>query len=242
MKEKLNQIIELANEINAEISSQDTNISFNLQYGSLELPDILSSIIELLQPQLLPNELAIYFHLFNNSILKFGVQYTRVSVRGLQAGTIKSSSGQSESLAYATVKECLDGLEKKGAIEKQGDPNREGTLYKVNIPDEIEICQIYKKNHEEIEKKEVNLKNLESEIDFYNIKENRLKIFERDLYKCTYCNKQLTRFSATLDHIQPISQGGDNSFGNLKTACLHCNSTRGAAPVSDFIIKSKEYL
>lgn len=53
------------------------------------------------------------------------------------------------------------------------------------------------------------------ELDFYNIQENRYKDFERDGYKCHYCQKQLTRFSATLDHIQPVSKGGDNSFNNL---------------------------
>lgn len=62
------------------------------------------------------------------------------------------------------------------------------------------------------------------ELDFYNIQENRYKDFERDGYKCHYCQKQLTRFSATLDHIQPVSKGGDNSFNNLVTACLHCNA------------------
>jgi len=74
------------------------------------------------------------------------------------------------------------------------------------------------------------------ELDFYNVVENRLKVFERDSYKCHYCSKQLTRFSATLDHIQPVSKGGDNSFENLVTACLHCNSERGNKPIMDFII------
>ena len=78
------------------------------------------------------------------------------------------------------------------------------------------------------------------EADYYNIKENRYKVFERDGYKCHYCDKQLTRFSATLDHIQPVSEGGDNSFDNLVTSCLHCNSKRGAKPVIEAIISNKK--
>ncbi len=62
------------------------------------------------------------------------------------------------------------------------------------------------------------------DLDFYNIKENRQKVSERDKYLCHYCKKQLARFSATLDHIQPISKGGDNSYENLVTACLLHNS------------------
>ncbi len=76
------------------------------------------------------------------------------------------------------------------------------------------------------------------EVDFYNIAENRLKVFERDGYKCKYCAKQLTRFSATLDHIQPVSKGGTNTMDNLVTACLHCNSSRGSRPVMDAIKKN----
>ena len=77
------------------------------------------------------------------------------------------------------------------------------------------------------------------ELDFYNIKENRLKVFERDKYLCHYCKKQLTRFSATLDHIQPVSKGGDNSYDNLVTACLLHNSQRNAQPIMDYLARSQ---
>jgi 5-methylcytosine-specific restriction endonuclease McrA len=76
---------------------------------------------------------------------------------------------------------------------------------------------------------------LKRELDFYNIKENRMKVFERDKYLCHYCKKQLTRFSATLDHIQPVSKGGDNSYENPVTACLLHNSQRNAQPIMDYL-------
>jgi 5-methylcytosine-specific restriction endonuclease McrA len=76
---------------------------------------------------------------------------------------------------------------------------------------------------------------VEHEADFYNVRENRLKVYERDNYKCRYCSKQLTRFTATLDHLTPVTAGGDNSFGNLLTACLDCNSRKNARPVGDFL-------
>jgi len=79
---------------------------------------------------------------------------------------------------------------------------------------------------------------LASELDYYNVAENRLKVFERDGYECHYCKKQLTRFTATLDHIQPVSERGDNSLHNLTTACLHCNSRRGSRPVMEAIIEA----
>ncbi len=72
-------------------------------------------------------------------------------------------------------------------------------------------------------------------LDYYNVKENRIKVYERDEYKCRYCGKQLTRFTSTLDHIKAVANDGDNSFDNLVTACLDCNSRKNKRPVGDFL-------
>ena len=72
------------------------------------------------------------------------------------------------------------------------------------------------------------------DIDYYNVRENRINVYERDAYKCRYCDKQLTRFTATLDHVTPVAEGGDNGFDNLATACLDCNSRKHRRPVGDF--------
>ena len=113
-----------------------------------------------------------------------------------------------------------------------GDTTKDGTLYKLYLPDEIAIC-IERMNTDK--NSQAISANLEREQDFYNVKENRLKVFERDNYICYKCGKQLTQFSATLDHIQPVSEGGDNSLGNLITSCMHCNSKRRATPIGDFV-------
>ena len=197
-----------------------------------ELPSIMQSVVDFLQPLLLPYEAAIYWYMFRHSIIKDGGNHIRISTRGLgkPKTVIKSASGQSEGLSYGAVQDALTGLENKKVIKKVGDTNREGTLYQIYLPDEIELCTQRMKEFiiEELPKVDPR-----KEADYYNVKENRLKIFERDKYLCYKCNKQLTRFSATLDHLQPVSEGGDNSYDNLATACLHCNSTRGAKPLMD---------
>lgn len=227
----ISKIRVLLDELEGHKSSED-DAAFAHNFDALEVPSIIASIVDLLQPQLLPYEAAIYWYLFRKSILTSGEQYARVSVRGMQQGVITSSSGQTSSLSYSSVQDALVGLERKGAIAKAGDTTREGTPYKVYIPEEIAICQELKAAMaaEEVEQKPVDARR---ELDYYNILENRLKVFERDTYKCHYCQKQLTRFTATLDHIQPVSRGGDNSFDNLVTACLHCNSRRGNRAVMD---------
>lgn len=225
------QIRAILDEIDS-ISATPDDRAFAENFNFLELPDLICSITDFLQPSLYPYEAALYWHLFRKAILGTGTQYTRASVRGMMQGVITSASGQSDGLSYGAVQKALQGLEDKGAISKAGDTNREGTLYKVHLPEEIPSCQEVMKQDRQAEVTEIDTKR---ELDFYNVRDNRLKVFERDEYKCRYCNKQLTRFNATLDHVQPVSEGGDNSFDNLITACLHCNSQRGSRPVMDII-------
>jgi hypothetical protein len=232
--EKINEIKRILEELESEIGTEQDEIFIN-NFDALEIPSIISAIVDYLQPNLLPYESAIYWNLFRNSVLKSGQQYIRVSVRGLSKNVIISSSGQSASLSYNTIQNVLLGLETKNVILKAGDTNREGTLYKVFLPDEIPICQELLKQSKDNSIKEIVEK---KELDYYNIIENRLKVFERDSYQCKYCSKQLTRFSATLDHLQPVSKGGDNSYDNLITSCLHCNSRRGNKPVMESLINS----
>jgi uncharacterized protein with PIN domain len=135
-------------------------------------------------------------------------------------------------MSYAAIKDAMDGLVEIGAIRQEAEPTREGTLYRLLLPEEIEVCR--KRRAES--SRPISISADEREADFYNVRENRLKIFERDDYRCIYCGKQLTRFTATLDHVTPVSEGGDNSADNLKTACLQCNSRKTSRPLGDFLV------
>lgn len=126
----------------------------------------------------------------------------------------------------------MAGLESVGAIRKEGEPNRDGTPYRILIPDEIEACREYRRKRTAVEEKP---QPSEVEADFYNVKENRIKVYERDGYKCRYCGKQLTRFTCTLDHVTPVAEHGTNSLDNLVTACLECNSRKHSRPLGDFL-------
>lgn len=146
-------------------------------------------------------------------------------------------SARSANLKYNVsldkVRAILAGLEAHGALRREGEASRDGTPYRVLIPDEIDACRKYRNERLANEAApEVN----ESEIDYYNVKENRIKVFERDKYQCRYCEKQLTRFTGTLDHVVPVSAGGGNSLDNLVTACLICNSRKHGRPVGDFLV------
>lgn len=71
-------------------------------------------------------------------------------------------------------------------------------------------------------------------------------IFARDAWTCVYCGKEgeLTikrrkkpsrlviipkdenNVGFEIDHVLPVSKGGDNSFNNLVTSCWMCNSKK----------------
>ena len=142
------------------------------------------------------------------------------------------STAVENTISEGKVREIFRALEIIGAMRKEGEPNRDGTLYRVLIPDEIEACRKFRAERTATEPKpEI----AAAEIDHYNIRENRVKVYERDGYKCHYCDKQLTRFTATLDHVTPVAEGGDNSLGNLVTSCLSCNSRKTRRPIGDFL-------
>lgn len=238
MKKKIENIRELLNEIETNLGDSNDQL-FVQNFDALELPEIIFDIVDLLIPNLRPYEASFYWYLFRHSILSSGQQYCRVSLNSLTNGVVVLSSAPkaSDNLGRKTVRLALRGLEEKKVIIKHGEPTQQGTPYKVLLPEEIEICQKRKEQIAPIDApKPVDT---EKELDFYNVKENRLKVFERDKYQCHYCKKQLTRFTATLDHLQPVSKGGDNSFSNLITACLHCNAQRGNNPVMDFVVKKE---
>ena len=233
MNERLEKIRQLLSELEDEVETGAAAIG-DRDFSALELPLIIQEIVDDLQPLLTPYDAAFYWFLFRHSISKDGHPHLRVSNRNLRRAVVRSSySNAAESaISEGKVQETLRALEAIGAIRREGEPNRDGTPYRVLIPDEIEACRKFRAQRTAAEPMpEISA----SEIDYYNVRENRIKVYERDDYKCRYCGKQLTRFSATLDHIKPVVERGDNGFENLVTACLNCNSRKNKRPVGDFL-------
>jgi len=56
----------------------------------------------------------------------------------------------------------------------------------------------------------------------------RFEILKRDSFKCQYCGRSAPSVVLEVDHIHPVSLGGNNSPGNLVTACLPCNQAKRA--------------
>ncbi len=61
----------------------------------------------------------------------------------------------------------------------------------------------------------------------------RMEVFKRDSFKCQYCGRSAPEAILEIDHIKPVSKGGDNSILNLITSCRDCNRGKGKRELSD---------
>jgi len=141
MNERLEQIRKLLGELEIEMRAGAPKA--DRDFSALELPLIIQQIVDDLQPQLTPYDAAFYWFLFRHSIAKDGDPHLRVSTRHLRTAVVKSSYSQLEEnpISLGKVQETLRALESIGAISKEDEPNRDGTLYRVMIPEEIEACR-----------------------------------------------------------------------------------------------------
>jgi 5-methylcytosine-specific restriction endonuclease McrA len=64
----------------------------------------------------------------------------------------------------------------------------------------------------------------------------REDVFRRDGCRCVYCGDEFPVEELTVDHVQPKARGGDNSAGNVVTACRGCNTRKGHRRLSDFLL------
>lgn len=54
------------------------------------------------------------------------------------------------------------------------------------------------------------------------------ELFHRDQHLCMYCGDKFPDRLLTRDHVTPLSQGGEDCWSNVVTACRACNHQKGA--------------
>ncbi len=144
MNERVEKIRQLLRELEGEIETGIRAGTADATSG--ELAVVVQQIVDDLQPLLTPYDAAFYWFLFRHSIAKDGQPFLRVSTRHLSRAVVRSSYSQAEenTISLGKVQETIRALETVGAIRKEGEPNREGTLYRVMVPDEIEACRQFR--------------------------------------------------------------------------------------------------
>jgi 5-methylcytosine-specific restriction endonuclease McrA len=62
-------------------------------------------------------------------------------------------------------------------------------------------------------------------VPFKKIILSRKNILRRDAHRCQYCGR--ADIPLTVDHVMPISRGGEDTWENLACACVRCNNKKG---------------
>lgn len=56
-------------------------------------------------------------------------------------------------------------------------------------------------------------------------------------YKCMYCKWPISFHTCEIDHIHPVSRGGEHYLYNIALTCSTCNGTKGARTLRRFCEK-----
>lgn len=137
-----------------------------------DFEEFIEVFVDLLMPDLTPHEASMYIFLYRNSFLLNKSSEIRIGQR-----TIAQKYGRGPKMAVPSrthITRQLEQLEQKGCI-KIGETTREGTLYEVIPPRKIPMVA---------EKLLVDIEPIEE--DYYNDKDKRKLIYERDEWHCQY--------------------------------------------------------
>lgn len=167
-------------------------------------------------------ERAVYYHLLRHSRLEGRVRL-RFSIPWLARGT-RLSSG--------TAREAVRRLIAKGAL-RLAERTRAGHVVNVRLPEEIRgACRNGAATRQPgALQRAVDL----AETDFLETEKLREAIHARERGQCFYCLRRVTVRARCLDHVVPRVRKGSNSYRNLVSSCVECNSLKGATAAEDFL-------
>jgi 5-methylcytosine-specific restriction endonuclease McrA/predicted DNA-binding transcriptional regulator len=168
-------------------------------------------------------ERVVYAYLLRHSRLE-GKRQLRFSILWL---------ARSVHLSEATTRHAVRSLAAKGAL-RLVDRNQAGHLAEVFLPDEIRAapqdgtvpsCLARRPGRTDLE-----------ELDFLQVSSRREAIHARERGLCFYCLRRFVARGRCLDHVVPQARGGNNSYRNLVSCCVECNSQKGETAADDFLL------
>jgi predicted DNA-binding transcriptional regulator len=167
-------------------------------------------------------EHAVYSYLVRHSRLE-GKLRAQFSISGI-ARHIRLSTGP--------ARDAVRRLVEHGAL-RLVERSKAGYVVEVRLPEEIRAARpdIAGANDAGRAPKAGNIE----EMDFLQNTTLRQAIHARDGERCFYCLRQVTPTVKCLDHVVPRAEGGRNSYRNLVSCCLECNTNKGERQAEDFL-------
>ena len=130
------------------------------------------------------------------------------------------------------VREAVRRLMDRGAVRLIERSNI-GHLVEVRLPGEVRAPRGSRTGTGSRDKLpgSVNL----DEVDFLRTGALRQAIHVREGGVCFYCLRRTPSRAHCLDHVVPLVEGGGNSYRNLVSCCMGCNSEKRGHAATDFL-------
>jgi 5-methylcytosine-specific restriction endonuclease McrA len=167
-------------------------------------------------------ERAVYAYLLRHSRLE-GQRQLRFSIVWL---------ARSVRLSDRPARHAVRSLAAKGAL-RLVDRTQAGHLVEVLLPEEVHATPHEDAASSCLARRPSN-RNLEV-LDFLQVSSRREAIHVRERGRCFYCLRRFTMRGRVLDHVVPHARGGGNSYRNLVSCCVECNSQKGESAAEDFL-------
>ena len=137
-------------------------------------------------------------------------------------------------ISQATTRYAVRSLAAKGAL-RLIDRTQAGHLVEVFLPDEIHAGPHEQPLPSCLGRQPVNSSSNIEEMDFFERFSRSEAIHAREGGRCFYCLRRFLIHGRVLDHVVPQARGGTNSYRNLVSRCVECNSQKGESGAEDFL-------
>ncbi len=169
----------------------------------------------------------VYAHLLRHSRLE-GKLRLRFSIPWL---------GRNIRLSMTPVRKAVRRLVAHGAL-RMVQRSKAGHVVEVRLPGEIRAVRL-DRIESRLAAREVGVGarpavNIE-EADFLQNKPLRKAIHARERDQCFYCLRRTPPSVQCLDHVVPQARSGRNSYRNLVSSCMECNTQKGETAAADFL-------
>jgi 5-methylcytosine-specific restriction endonuclease McrA len=170
---------------------------------------------------------AVYSHLLRHSLVvgKLRLQFSVMSV----AAKLGLSNGP--------VRQAVRRLDELGALRLL-ERSKTGHLVEMCRPENIRAIRLHKDGAPMAvgvgDAGELPASTLET-TDFLKTWALRKAIHDRERGTCFYCLRRTPANVQCLDHVVPRARFGRNSYRNLVSCCIECNTRKGDRPARDFL-------
>jgi 5-methylcytosine-specific restriction endonuclease McrA len=135
-------------------------------------------------------------------------------------------------LSVGPVRQAVRRLDEMGALRVL-ERSQTGHMVEMRLPEKIRAVR-RGQNGGSRAAREPPASTLET-TDFLKTWALRKAIHDREGGACFYCHRRTPANLQRLDHVVPRARFGRNSYRNLVSCCIECNTRKGDRPARDFL-------